>query len=90
MSSSENTEELLSLIARVENLNQEIKNLQFDRREVFSEAKARGYHLPALKRLIQIRAMDKSKYQEDEAILALYQDAVEQALGNVHGELEWG
>lgn len=65
-------DELRLLIERVERLNQEIADIQDDRKDVFAEAKSRGYDAKAMRKIIAIRKKNKQEYQEEEAILETY------------------
>ena len=67
---------LRQIIERVERLNDEVKALNADKSEVFSEAKSTGFDVKAIKALLKERAMDPDKRQEIEAILDLYRSAL--------------
>jgi len=76
--------ELLSFIERVERLRAERKTIDDDVKDVFAEAKSRGYSVPAIKELIKERAVDadeskRSKRDEHDTIVDLYRRAVEGA-----------
>ena len=63
---------LASIVERVERIKDEALILKQDLKEVFAEAKADGYDLRVLKRLIKLRAADPAKAEELAAILELY------------------
>jgi uncharacterized protein (UPF0335 family) len=63
---------LTSIVERVERINEDAAILKQDLKEVFAEAKADGYDLKVLKRLIKLRAADPAKAEELAAILELY------------------
>lgn len=63
---------LTAFVERVERIKEDIKIGQQDLKEVFAEAKADGYDLKVLKRLIKLRAADPAKAEELAAILELY------------------
>lgn len=65
-------DELRLLIERAERLNEEVAAIREDVKDVFAEAKARGYDPKAMKKIIAIRKKDKKKHQEEEAILETY------------------
>lgn len=69
-------DELRLLIERVERLKEQIKGLNDDVRDIYAEAKARGYDAAAMKRVIRLRAMEPHARQEAEAVLAPYLDAL--------------
>lgn len=65
-------DELRLLIERAERLEEEKKGIQDDIKDVFGEAKARGYDPKAIKKIMAIRKMKREEYQEAEAILEVY------------------
>lgn len=69
-------DELRLLVERIERLKEEIKGLNDDVRDIYAEAKARGFDAAAMKRVIKLRAMEPHTRDEAEAVLALYLDAV--------------
>jgi len=70
-------QELLSFIERTERLDAEIKDLQDDKKEVYAEAKGRGYDVPTIKKIVQRRRQDPDARSEQEALLELYEDAIQ-------------
>lgn len=68
--------ELRSFIERVESINADIKEHQDDRKEVFAEAKARGYDVKVLRRIVALRKMDPNSVAEEEAVLDMYKEAL--------------
>lgn len=67
---------LKQFISRIERLEEEKTNLAADIREVFSEAKSAGFDTKIMRQVIKLRKMDKADRDEQEALLALYLDAV--------------
>jgi uncharacterized protein (UPF0335 family) len=65
-------EQLKSVVERVERLAEEIKGLQSDQKDIFTEAKSSGFDTKALRQIIRIRAEDPNKRAEREAILDTY------------------
>ena len=63
---------LKSFIERIERLTEEAKAITDDRKDVYAEAKDAGYDTKILRRVIKIRAQDRNKWQEEEAILDTY------------------
>ena len=68
--------QLKALVERIENIETEINELNGDKKDVFSEARANGFDVPTIKKVIAIRRKDPSKRAEEEAILDLYLSAV--------------
>jgi len=69
-------DELRLLIERAERLEEEKKGLSDDIKDVFAEAKARGYDPKAIKKIMAIRKKKREEFQEEEAILEVYMKAL--------------
>ena len=69
--------ELRSFVERMERLNEEKKVIADQQKEVMAEAKGRGYDVKALRKLIALRAKDPQEISEEEAVLALYREALD-------------
>jgi uncharacterized protein (UPF0335 family) len=69
-------DQLKSVIARVESLEEEKVGINADIRDVFAEAKGHGFNTAAIKAIIKIRKMDASEREEQETILETYQRAL--------------
>jgi uncharacterized protein (UPF0335 family) len=65
-------DELRLLIERIERLEQEKKGISDDIRDVYSEAKSRGYDAKIMRQIIKLRAMESHERQEWEAVLDTY------------------
>ena len=68
-----------SFVERIENLDNELQELNEQKKEVFSEAKAEGLDVKILKEIIKLRKQDKEERDEHETLLYLYMRAMEQA-----------
>lgn len=68
--------QLISLVERIERLNEEAETLKEDIKEVFAEAKGAGFDTKIIRKAIAIRKMDPAKRAEAEAILDLYLSAL--------------
>jgi len=68
--------ELKQFIERLERLEEEKDGIQGDIKEVFAEAKGRGFDTKAIRQILRIRKQDHSERQEQEAILELYMQAL--------------
>jgi uncharacterized protein (UPF0335 family) len=71
--------QIKALVERIENIETEIKALNEDKRDIFSEAKGQGLDVAVLKKVIQLRRMDPAKRAEMETILDLYWSAIGEA-----------
>lgn len=69
-------DQLRTIIARIERLEEEKAALATDLREVFAEAKGNGFDVKALKTVIRIRKQDENKRREEEAVLTTYLHAL--------------
>ena len=69
-------DELRLLIERAERLEEEKKGISDDIKDVMGEAKSRGYDPKAIRKIIAIRKKKREEYQEEEAILETYMQAL--------------
>lgn len=70
------SDRLLLLIERIERLEEEKKGIADDVRDVYSEAKATGYDTKTMRAIIKLRAMDRDKRIEAQALLETYASAI--------------
>lgn len=71
------SDRLLSIIERIESLNEEKKGLTADIRDIMAEAKSAGFLPKVIREIIKMRAEDEAEREEREAI----RDAYLKALG---------
>jgi len=69
-------DQLKSIIARVEKLEQEKAAIADDIKDVFSEAKSSGFDVKAIKTILKLRQKDAQEREEEEAILDTYMNAL--------------
>jgi uncharacterized protein (UPF0335 family) len=69
-------EELKQFIERIERLEEEKKAISDDIRDVFAEAKGRGFDVKAIRAIVRLRAKEPQEREEEEAILELYKSAL--------------
>lgn len=67
---------LKSFIERIEKLIEERAAIQGDIKDVFSEAKAVGYDVKTMRKVIQLRGMDAADRAEQETLLDVYMHAL--------------
>ena len=79
-------DELRLLIERVERLEEEMKGIADDIKDVFAEAKSRGYDVKAIRKIVAIRKKKREEYQEEEAILETYMQALGMLAGTPLGD----
>jgi len=70
-------DQLKSFINRIERLNEERAALAADIKEVFAEAKGTGFDVKIMRQVIRLRKLDKADFQEQEAMLSLYLEALD-------------
>ncbi|WP_062206269.1 DUF2312 domain-containing protein [Aureimonas sp. AU12] len=69
-------DELRSFVERVERLEEEKKTIADDIKDVYGEAKSRGYDVKVLRKVVSLRKQDRDERAEQEAILDLYLQAL--------------
>ena len=69
-------DQLKSIIARIEKLEEEKAGISADIRDVFSEAKGNGFDVKAIKTILKLRQLDESEREEQETILDTYLHAI--------------
>lgn len=72
-------DQLRAFVERIENIEEEIKSLTEDKKEIFAEAKGEGFDVKILKEVIRIRKQDQDQRQEHESLLEVYLHALEDA-----------
>jgi uncharacterized protein (UPF0335 family) len=66
-----------SFVERIENLDNELQELNEQKKEVFAEAKGEGFDVRILKEIIKLRKQDQDERDEHESLLDLYMRAME-------------
>jgi uncharacterized protein (UPF0335 family) len=69
-------EQLQSIIARIEGLEERKAELASDIRDVYTEAKLNGFDPKILRQIVRLRKLDKAEREEQEALLDLYTHAL--------------
>lgn len=68
--------QLLSIVERIERLEEEKAAIAVDIKDVYAEAKGTGFDPKILKQIVSLRRKDAVKLREEQAILATYMDAL--------------
>ena len=68
--------ELRQFVERYERLEAERRDLADQMKEVLAEARARGYDVKVLRKLVALRKRNSAEVSEEEAILELYKQAL--------------
>jgi uncharacterized protein (UPF0335 family) len=69
-------DELRLLIERIERLEEEKKAIADDVKDVYLEAKSRGYDTKTMRTIIRLRKMEAHARQEADALLETYKNAL--------------
>jgi uncharacterized protein (UPF0335 family) len=72
-------DQLRTIVERIEHIDEEIKELNEGKREIFTEAKSNGFDIKVLREVIRVRKKDKQERDEQETLLDLYMQAIEAA-----------
>lgn len=64
--------ELRAFVERVENIETEIAERNADKRDIYAEAKASGFDVPTIKKVVRLRKLDASERMEADALLDTY------------------
>lgn len=67
---------LRQFIEQVEYLEEQKAGISSDIREVFAEAKSAGFDVKVIRQILKIRKMDSDEFQEQEAVLDTYMQAL--------------
>jgi len=70
------SDRIRSLVERIERLAEEKQTLTYDIKEVYSEAKAEGFDVKILRKIIARRKMDPHDLDEMAALIDLYESAL--------------
>lgn len=72
-------DQLKSYIERIERLQEEVDNLNADKREVLAEAKANGFDKKAIQQVVKLRAQrakDPDGFSEQQELVDVYLSAI--------------
>jgi uncharacterized protein (UPF0335 family) len=65
-------EKLKQVIARIEKLEEEKKQIASDIKDVYAEAKAFGFDTKAIRKVVSLRKIDRKEREEQDQILEVY------------------
>lgn len=65
-------EKLRQTVAKIERLEEEKKEVAEQIREVYAEAKAVGFDTKILRKIIQVRKIDRAEYEEQQMVFESY------------------
>ena len=70
---------LRAFVERIERLEEEIKQLSDDKKDIYAEAKGDGFDVRILKEVVRLRKQDRKERDERDSLLDLYLHALETA-----------
>lgn len=68
--------QIKAIIERIERLEEEKRQIAADIKDVYAEAKARGFDPKIMRQIVRLRAMETHHRQEAEALLDTYKTAL--------------
>lgn len=68
--------ELRQFIERAERIAADIKAMQDESKDLFAEAKGRGYDVKVMKKVIALRKRNPDDIAEEEAVLDMYREVL--------------
>ncbi len=72
-------DQLRAVIERIENIEEEIRELTEARKEIYLEAKGNGFDVKILRGVIKVRKQDQQERDELETLLEVYLQAIKGA-----------
>ena len=71
--------QLRAIVERIENIEEEIKELTEAKKEVYLEAKGNGFDVKILREVIRVRKQDQKERDEQETLVENYLQAIKGA-----------
>jgi len=69
-------QQLLTIIERVEKLNEETAAIAADIKEIYTEAKSAGYDPKYIRQMIRLRKLDPDELDETDELIKMYRTAL--------------
>jgi hypothetical protein len=69
-------DELKLLFERLERMEEEKKGVADDIKDIYIEAKSRGYDPKIMRQIVKLRAMDTDKRKEQQSLIDVYASAI--------------
>jgi uncharacterized protein (UPF0335 family) len=70
-------DQLRTIVERIEQIEEEIRELTEARKEIYLEAKGNGFDVKVLREVIKLRKQDEEEREEHETLLDVYLRAIE-------------
>jgi uncharacterized protein (UPF0335 family) len=72
-------DQLRTIVERIEQIENEIKELTEAKKEIYIEAKGNGFDVKILREVIRVRKQDQKERDEQESLLDSYLQAIKEA-----------
>ena len=72
-------DQLRTIVERIEHIEEEIKELNEGKREIFQEAKSNGFDVKVIREIVRLRKQDQKEREERESLLEVYLRAIKGA-----------
>jgi uncharacterized protein (UPF0335 family) len=69
-------DQLRAIVERIEQVEEEIRELTEARKEIYLEAKGNGFDVKILREVIRVRKQDQKEREEQESLLDVYLQAI--------------
>lgn len=69
-------DQLRTIVERIEQVEEEIKELTEAKKEIYQEAKGNGFDVKILREVIRVRKQDQEERDEQESLLDAYLEAI--------------
>ena len=70
------SQDLINTISKLENLEEEKRELADVTKDAYNEAKSKGYDVKIIKHILKLRKKDKDALAEEDSLIELYRGAV--------------
>jgi uncharacterized protein (UPF0335 family) len=71
--------QLRAIVERIEQVDDEIKDLTEAKKEIYAEAKSNGFDVKVLREVVRVRKQDQKERDEQETLLDIYMQAIKGA-----------
>lgn len=79
---SEQSTQLASIVGRVQRLQEEVRTIQDDIKEVYAEARSNGYDVKILRAVVKHLGKDENEVAEFDSLFDLYLDEIKRGLAS--------
>ena len=69
-------DQLRAIVERIEHVDEEIRELNEAKKEIFLEAKSNGFDVKVIREVVRLRKQDQKEREEHESLLDVYLRAI--------------